>query len=53
MPVYCNLKNGRVHIFIANAGGIAIKAVGRMADILIVMGQIIFYVFPREDLTKG
>lgn len=39
-------------IFIPNAGEIAIKAVGGMADILTVIGQIIFYVFPREDLTE-
>lgn len=39
-------------IFIANAGEIAIKAVGRTADILTVVGQIIFCVYRREDLTK-
>ena len=52
LPRYYNLKKGRLHIFIANAGEIAIKAVGRTADILTVIGQIIFYVYPREDLTK-
>lgn len=41
-----------MHIFIANAGEIAIKAVGRVADILTVIGQIIFDSYPREDLTK-
>lgn len=41
-----------MHIFIADAGEIAIKAVGRTADILTVIGQIIFYVYPRKDLTK-
>lgn len=50
--MYYNLKEGRMHVFIANAGEIAIKAVGRMADILTVIGQIIFYIYPREDLTK-
>lgn len=41
-----------MHVFIANAGEIAIKAVGRMADILTVIGQIIFYVYPRKASTK-
>lgn len=41
-----------MHVFITNAGEIAIKAVGRMADILTVIGQIIFYVYPRKDSTK-
>lgn len=52
LPMYYNLKKGRMHVFIAHAGEIAIKAVGRTADILTVIGQIIFYIYPREDLTK-
>lgn len=52
LPMYYNSKKGRMHVFIANAGEIAIKAVGRMADILTVIGQIIFSVYPRKDSTK-
>lgn len=41
-----------MHIFIANAGEVAIEAAGRMADILTVIGHIIFFIYPREDLTN-
>lgn len=51
-PMYHNLNKGRTYIFVASAGEIAMKAVGRMADILTVIGQIIFNIYPRKDLTK-
>lgn len=40
------------HIFMADAGDSAIKAVGRKTNIFTVIGQVIFYVYPRGGLTR-
>lgn len=52
LPTYYNLNKGRKCVFVTNPGEITMKAVGRMADILTVIGQIIFNICPRKDVTK-
>lgn len=42
----------RTHIFMADAGDSAIKAAGGKTNIFTVIGQVIFYVFPRGGLTR-
>lgn len=41
----------RTHIFMADSGDSAIKAVVRKTNIFTVIGQVIFYVYPRGGLT--